>query len=53
MFAVGPGRDGRHAALPAAAGEIFNGENDQRNGEEQAAELGQYAVHGVLSGEPY
>jgi hypothetical protein len=39
--------------LPAAAGEIFNGKNDQRNGEEEAAELGGYAVQGVLSGEPY
>jgi hypothetical protein len=40
LFAVGPGWDWRHAALPAAAGEIFNGENEQGKGEEEAAELG-------------
>jgi hypothetical protein len=45
VFAVRPRRDGRHAAQPAAAGEILDSENDQRNGEEKAAELGQENAH--------
>ncbi len=41
MFTGRPGRDRRHAAPPAPVGEVFNGENDQGNGDEEAAELGQ------------